>query len=407
MKDAKERGAKWFAAAFLTVLFLFSGFNFVLNHETVAEELREIHWKWEDAAENLQETENILNEELLFHYPLIDAYGAIQVAMGKHEENSFDAVKDKNGFLYNGNFWSGFGDDPRELAARARRLELQLESQGTSFGVVLFPQNFPEPDAEYYGIPYDDFSHNAEMFASWARYYGVPLLDLSDNWKENGLTQEEAFFRTDHHWTPLAAFYGYCAIMDWMQQTLGASFPQKVRLCNLDNYNIETYANVMFGSHGRETGLIFAGGPEDYTLVYPKTEGNYRLKEGTIDDYEVHEGGFSDALLWTDYDLDSYDDWYNAEVENTYLYSGVSEYASIENLNNPTGKKILLLRDSYATPVGAFLAQSFAQVDMLWSGEYTEEELEEFLQDNHYDYVLLSLYQTNLSYTFFPFGIEE
>ena len=45
--------------------------------------------------------------------------------------------------------------------------------------------------------------------------------------------------------------------------------------------------------------------------------------------------------------------------ERVYLHNGVDEYVSIRNLEMDSGPKILLLRDSYATPVGAFLAQSF------------------------------------------------
>lgn len=407
MKEAKNQGAKRFAAIFLLLILMFSCSNIVMNYYSIAEKLGDIDWKWDEAAPNLQQAESVLNEELLYHYRLIDAYGAIQLAMGKHEENAFNKVKDKNGFLYAGNFWNEFGDDTQELAVRTRRLQLQLEEQGVKFGVVLFPENVPEENARYYGIPYNDFGYSADTYAAWARYYGVPVLNLKDNWKENGLSQKDAFFRTDHHWTPLAAFYGYCAIVDWLDTSLHLSVPYKSQLLDLNNYQVVTYEDVMFGSLGRETGLIFAGGPESYTAIYPNEEGHYLLKTGKIEDYDVREGGFSQALMWTDYHLESYDDWYNVNAENTYLYSGVADYTSIQNLDNPSGKKILLLRDSYATPVGAFLSQSFSQVDMLWIGEYTAEELETYLQENKYDYVLLTLYPDNLSYSFFPFGMTE
>lgn len=407
MKDAKERGAKRFAAMFLAFVLLFSLANVLVNHRSVWDRLEQLDWDWAEAAQTIRQAESVLNEELLLHDPMIDAYGAVQAAMGKHEENAFDVVKDKNGFLYSGNFWNGFFEDMQQLAARTRRLELQVEGRGGRFGAVLFPMKHPEEGAGYEGIPYSDFSGAVEQFGGWSRYYGVPVLDLSDNWKENGLTQAEAFFRTDHHWTPLAAFYGYCALLDWMEAELGASIPDKERLCDLDTYRVQTFDRVMLGSQGRETGLIFAGGPEPYTVIRPREEGSYRLKVGKMDDFEVYEGGFSEALLRLDYQISAYGDYYHGEAERTYLYNGVSDYDSIQNLHAPSPKKILLLRDSYSTPIGAFLAQTFAQVDLLWVQQYTAGELEEFLAENRYDYVLLALYPTNLQEDFFPFGLSE
>lgn len=407
MKDHKNLGEKVFAAFFLLFVLGFSGANLAVNGAEVWDDVSKIQWTWNDSAQQLQEVETFMNENLLFRYPMIDAYGAVQMAMGKHEENGFDRVKDKNGFLYSGNFWSGFGDDTKELAVRTARLQMQIEARGDQFGFIMFPMNLPQEDAKYYGIPYDDFSQNADTFCAWARYYGVPLLDLRSSWTEHGLTQEEAFFRTDHHWTPLAAFYGYCDILEWMEDTFGAEISDRDRLSNLDSYYQITYENLMFGSRGRDTGTIFAGGAEPYTVIYPREEGDYLLKSGEYNDYDTYEGTFSEALLYTDYDMDSYSDLYDGEAERTYLKTGVEDYTSIINKDAPSDKKILLLRDSFATPIGAFLAQSFEQVDMLWTGEYTEEELELFIEDAQYDYVFVSIFTENLNQDFFPFGMDH
>ncbi len=407
MKDHKNLGEKVFAAFFLLFVLGFSGANLAVNGAEVWDDVSKIQWTWNDSAQQLQEVETFMNENLLFRYPMIDAYGAVQMAMGKHEENGFDRVKDKNGFLYSGNFWNGFGDDTKELAVRTARLQKQIEARGDQFGFIMFPMNLPQEDAKYYGIPYDDFSQNADTFCAWARYYGVPLLDLRSSWTEHGLTQEEAFFRTDHHWTPMAAFYGYCDILEWMEDTFGAEISDRDRLSNLDSYYQITYENLMFGSRGRDTGTIFAGGAEPYTVIYPREEGDYLLKSGEYNDYDTYEGTFSEALLYTDYDMDSYSDLYDGEAERTYLKTGVEDYTSIINKDAPSDKKILLLRDSFATPIGAFLAQSFEQVDMLWTGEYTEEELELFIEDAQYDYVFVSIFAENLNQDFFPFGMDH
>ena len=93
---------------------------------------------------------------------------------------------------------------------------------------------------------------------------------------------------------------------------------------------------------------------------------------------------------------------YNGKAERVYLHNGVDEYVSIRNLEMDSGPKILLLRDSYATPVGAFLAQSFHRLICYGRFQTDEEKLSKFLEENHYDYVLLALYPENLSGQAFP-----
>lgn len=401
------RGEKVFALLFLVLLLAFSGLNLARNGQKLWQDAAGQDWR--EPQQAVQQLESELNEELLLHYPMLDAYGILQRAMGKQEENAFDTVRDKKGFLYGGNFWNGFGDDCQQLALRTKRLAGQLKEQGTEFGVILFPMNLPQQDAAYAGIPYTDFTEVSDRFAAWSRYYGLKVLDLRDNWRQAGLTQEEAFFRTDHHWTPRAAFEGYCTILRWMQSAygLGISEPRLRQLCRLENYQQVTYEKIMIGSYGRETGLLFAGGPEDYTVIFPKEEGDYLLRTGTLEEYDEYEGSFSEALLDTDYHFSDLEDMYEGQAENTYLHGSVSDYASILNRQASLDKKVLLLRDSYATPVGAFLAQSFAQIDMLWIGQYTPEQIQEYLAENHYDYVFLSLYPEDIREDFFPFGMEE
>lgn len=142
-------------------------------------------------------------------------------------------------------------------------------------------------------------------------------------------------------------------------------------------------------------------------MIYPKTPGVYFLKRGMTGDYKTYQGSFKDALLDLEENGPGREDVYNGRAERVYLHNRVDEYVSIRNLEMDSGQKLILLRDSYATPVGAFLAQSFSQVDMLWTLQMDEAKLSKFLEENHYDYVLLSLYPENLSGHAFPFGMEN
>ncbi len=196
-------------------------------------------------------------------------------------------------------------------------------------------------------------------------------------------------------------------ILDWMEKSFNAVPDPDYELRNLDNYNKITLPGYMLGSQGRETGRVFAGGTEDYTVIYPKNEGDYLLHRGNLDNYLTYTGNFEESLLKLDKKKKDFKDIYNGSAEGVYLHNGVDEYVSIQNLETESKEKILLLRDSYATPVGAFLAQSFKQVDMLWTLRISEKELDEFLGKNHYDYVILSLFPEDLKEEAFPFGMEK
>lgn len=348
MEEDVKKGKHIFSVLFIISLFLFSGFNIFFHGPVLLEEIKENREGWHNPKQAVRGIEEEMSEELLFRYPLIEGYGALQVLMGKKEE--------KEG---------------------------------------------------YYGLPYNDYTEVAGDFAAWLRYYKVPLLDLETLCETNGLTQQEAFFRTDHHWTPRAAFEGYKNILQWMEQSFGVSLDPDGKLKDLAQYEQVTLPGYMLGSQGRETGLIYAGGTEDYTVIYPKTPGEYSLKRGMTGEYKTYQGSFKDALLDLEENGPGLENVYNGKAERVYLHNGVDEYVSIRNLEMDSGPKILLLRDSYATPVGAFLAQSFSQVDMLWTLQTDEEKLSKFLEENHYDYVLLALYPENLSGQAFPFGMEN
>ncbi|WP_125142523.1 alginate O-acetyltransferase AlgX-related protein [Clostridium transplantifaecale] len=407
MEENNKKGKSLFSVLFLICLFSFSALNLICKGPVVMKELREEKLDFHKPKQAITAIEEEMSEELLFRYPLIEGYGALQLMMGKKEENAFSNVIGKDGMLYGGNFWSGFGDDQKELAVRTRRLHDLLEEKGTKMGVVIFPMKLPEESERYYGIPYNDFSKLAGDYVSWLRYYQVPMLDLSDICGASGLTRKEAFFRTDHHWTPIAAFSGYCMILEWMEKSFNAVPDPDYELRNLDNYNKITLPGYMLGSQGRETGRIFAGGTEDYTVIYPKNEGDYLLYRGRLNNYLTYTGNFEKSLLAIDKKKKNFKDIYNGSAEGVYLHNGVDEYVSIQNLETESKEKILLLRDSYATPVGAFLAQSFKQVDMLWTLRISEKELDEFLGKNHYDYVILSLFPEDLKGEALPFGMEK
>lgn len=398
MTKAEKIGRFIFGLLFLLTLLSYSAVN-------AWEAREELNKQWEsfqiwDLKDDLPELDHVLEEQVFGRYKFVEAYGALQLLMGKNEENSFDNVKDKEGYLFGGDFWTGFGDDQKMLAERMRRLMDYMAEKDTKVGFVLCPEKTAREEACYRGIPYHSFEKLGDDLLSWLAYYNVPHLDLRKTIENTGLSYEETWYRTDHHWTPRAAFEGYKEVVNWMNAEFGAGLDPEGITRDIANYDQIYYPSTMLGSQGRDTGIIYAGGMEDFTAVIPKEPGNYQW---SYSDTDRREGSFREAFLEEDlYGLDPY--YVNAD--NYYLHS-ITSYSRQLNLDIENGERILLLRDSFASPVGAFLAQNFRQVDMLWSLQYSPEKLEEYLEEHSYDYIIVMLYPSNLSESGFPFFTER
>ena len=110
----------------------------------------------------LLDPETFTKDNVLLKYPMIEAYGLLQKAMGKRELNSFDLVKDRLGYLHTGNFYVSFGEDQRKIAINYRRLSDFCGEFGTKTGVIVTPMKVAPEAARYPGIPYNSFLPEAD-----------------------------------------------------------------------------------------------------------------------------------------------------------------------------------------------------------------------------------------------------
>lgn len=394
MENKKTSGRHIFTIVFLGILLLYSVINIFQGRKGLRSELAT--FDLEGASEDIVELNTLMEDNILYKYFFVEGYGWVQNVLHKHEENSFDNVIDKEGYLHAGTFWNGFGDNPKELAMRVRRFSDVLERKGIRIGFVLCPSKTVRDEERYYGIPYEDFSKESDDMFRWLRYYGIPYLDLRNTMEKSGLTYEKIWFKTDVNWTPRAAFEGYRALVTWMNTEFDANLDPEEITRNIENYEILHFPKSMLGSQGRETGLVFSGGMEDYIALVPQTQGNYTWIDN---DGGEKTGNFRETFL--NEDIEGMDP-YHLNADSFYL-GELTAYNRLINLNPPNKKKVLLLRDSFASPVGTFLIQNCEMVDMVWNSRCSQEEIMNYLEGNEYDFVVVMLYPQNLSYSNFPF----
>lgn len=392
-----------FAGIFLAGLLTFSFSCMVLRASM-----------WQEAGRSLLEVRSVeeleawisdleaqLDEELPGRMPLIESYGYLQKLMGKWEFNTFSFLRDDDGMLYYGSTLDQSTDDLAEYAARVRRLRDYLDARGTRLLVVLPPSKVlsgvSDVDVDW---PLNDPNHRVDKLLLLLQQYGVEAVDLRLALAESGATLEELFLKTDHHWTPLAAFCSMQAVVEQIGARFGDDWDPQGLYTDLSRYNAYSYSQCMLGSSGRNTGVVYSG-LEDYQMLWPRFETDFTWTDYEHD--ESHSGDFLHSLLYLDA-LDPHDNVYTNSLNMVYLRE-IVDRDRIVNHRNPDGPRVAAIRDSYFSPLACFLAPMCSEIEMAWNHS-DNVDLEEFIRDSDCDYFILEVYPYNLDDTSFDFFQE-
>ena len=380
---------KIFTILFMATLLGFSAVNMYYASGGLKYELNEI-----DKPKNLSDVktytlsiDNILATNLIFDNSWNEAYAKIYNALGKNEENGFNYVRDKDGKLYQGNFFNTSDLSPKEYALRIKRLEQVAAERGAKVVVLLYPTQYNEKWSNgYYGMPYNDYNAIAEEMVCYFRYYGIEHIDYMQTYLSRDMKVTDIFYRTDHHWRVEVAYDGFCELVNYLNEKFNAKLD--TYYTDINNYNVETYEDVFIGSQGRDAGVSYVG-LDDYTFITPKFETRYKYTYTNRGEGEyVCEGSMENTLISKKY-LDE-DDYYEKDMYSSYL-GGIRLKEHIENKMNEDGLKVLFLRDSYSSPLATFFSSYCSEIDLIWASKADAEMMEQAVEENEYDYIFIGL----------------
>ena len=186
---------------------------------------------------------------------------------------------------------------------------------------------------------------------------GLPTIDFHTPLTLHA--QEPIFYRTDHHWTTLGAFYGANALLE----SLG-----------MEPLNQEDYTPQVVS--------------ESFNGTLYSTSGIHWLTPDTIE-YWVPEDGLT-VTSWRTGEAAPGMLYDRSYLEHKDQYSsflgGNQPLCVIENENLPDGDRILLVRDSYSDALAPFLAQRFSQVHLV-DLRYYRMPLAQYVAENDIDAV--------------------
>lgn len=180
----------------------------------------------------------------------------------------------------------------------------------------------------------------------------------------SGHSDEYIYYRTDHHWTSLGAYYAYSSAA----KALGYS------AYGASSFNIETASSDFRGT------------------LYSSTL-NDKITPDVIEYYHLRDGGPAIHLTTTDNE--------NKKIENDSLYfrdylEVKDKYSSFTGSNAPivnietdvdNGKSLLIIKDSYAHSLVPFLANHYSKITMV-DMRYINVDLNYLLDLNSYSQTL-------------------
>ena len=172
---------------------------------------------------------------------------------------------------------------------------------------------------------------------------------------------------------------------------------------DIGNYEIKKYKNWFLGCWGKKTGTYFTWkGADDFELFTPRFATDLLLEEPLKK--EKKEGKFEDTVLYLE-NLEK--DYYNKESYAVYN-GGNRQLQIVKNNLNPNGKKVLIVRDSFACVVTPFLSLQTSELHICDVRKHQDGEkidVEDYIKKMSPDYVIV-LYagvgkQSNPLYNFF------
>ena len=183
-------------------------------------------------------------------------------------------------------------------------------------------------------------------------------------------SSEYIYYRTDHHWTTLGAYYGFSALAE----SMGLDCP------DISEYSgRETVSEEFYGTSWSSSGFSWVE-PDSMEIFVTEPEG--------LEITNYPQGSPVEGQLY---------DWSRLEVKDkyTFFYGGNTPLLEIET-GVEDAPSLLILRDSYMDSLSPFLLESYSRIHIL-DLRYYRASLSDYIAQNGFDDVLVCYSIDNFS----------
>ncbi len=284
-----------------------------------------------------------INDYFADQFPLRDALvglkGISELTLGKGENNGillgengqladrlFDAkredgttVPDTDGF------------DAAHVAGAAEGLNRVTEGLDIPFTALITPRTLDVAESAF-DYPF------ANTEALWQSFYGaldedVDALDTLPMLREKYENGESVYYKTDHHWTTLGAYYAYAELM--------RAWGMERDMLPISYFTREVASDAFYGTAWSAGGMKLVA-PDSLEIWHAPNEDDFLV---------IADGKELDGFYSIDYLAKK--DKYSVFLDGTH------DVVTVTKKNGEARPTLLLLKDSFANSLAPFLAQHF------------------------------------------------
>ncbi len=172
--------------------------------------------------------------------------------------------------------------------------------------------------------------------------------------------EEALFYRTDHHWTSLGAYYGYRAFMEAKKEAAVA----------LSDYTETVRSETFYGTLYSKTGAFWIA-PDRITTY---------VEEDGIQVERVEGKTTADGLLYDESRLEKKDKY--------SMFLGGNQPLAILRTDNWDAPKLLVIRDSYFDSMAPFLTPHYSEIYIV-DFRYNRADVSQFMEETGIDEVFI------------------
>jgi len=200
-------------------------------------------------------------------------------------------------------------------------------------------------------------------------YKNMPNIETIDVAEKLKLKNNEyIYFKTDHHFTSLGAYYVYEEIC----KEMNIDYPK------LNEFNVKKVSSDFLGTYDSKAQII----------------------NQQTDDIYVYENELNTTGIIADYDgivtNSIYNEKYLQEKDKYSYFLNSNNAKVVIKTANTNGRKLLVIKDSYAHIMAQFLVQNFEEVHLI-DPRYYKLPISEYIEENDIDDVLFLYSLSNLS----------
>ena len=286
----------------------------------------------------------------------VDLKARTEKALGKHENNNVY-------FCDQDTLITRFDQpDAQKLSTDLGYVNTFAQNAGipVAFGLIptqacIWADRLPAgaPNASQFAII--DQAKNTVTSATWADLY-TNLYAHKD---------EEIFYRTDHHWTSLGAYYGYVSLANALGYT---PVP-------LETYTETIRSTEFYGTVFSSSGVRWVR-PDTITTYVPDT--GITVTEHT---YDNQGNPVEKARALYDTSFLSVKDKYS-------MFLGGQQSLGVVKTPNTDKPKLLIIRDSYTDSLVPFLTAHFSEIHLI-DLRYYRLSIKDYIQQNGIDQALV------------------